>query len=243
MPKSLFFLFFVLQFNVHAEEWSQTNVQFLYGNDFKEVAGGDSVIDRKMKTITIEHAGSWEYGSNFFFVDMTSANFSSGKRHKIYGEWAPKISLSKVSGTELSWSFIKDILIAGEINQGDNFRANNLGLGLSLDLATFDFFDFNLFHRKDNFNDATFQLTLAWLNRFDTFSLPMRFEGFFDYYGTNFGTEIVTQPRLLLDGKYFGDATKSLQVGVEFYYYKSSATPWRDSIDELVPQLMLKWTW
>ena len=243
MPKSLFFLFFVLQFNVHAEEWSQTNIQFLYGNDFKEVAGSDSVISGDMKTITIEHAGSWEYGSNFFFFDMTSANFSSGKQHKIYGEWAPKISLSEVSGTKLSWGFIKDILIAGEINQGDNFRANNLGLGLSLDIPTFDFFELNLFHRKDNFNDASFQLTLAWLNRFYAFSLPMRFEGFFDYYGTDFGTEIVTQPRLLLDGKYFGNATESLQLGIELYYYKSSSAPWRDNINKLVPQVMLKWTW
>jgi nucleoside-specific outer membrane channel protein Tsx len=197
-----------------------------------------------MRTVTIEHAGEWEYVNNFFFVDMASANFASDKEYKIYGEWAPKISLCKVTDSDLSFFFVKDIRIAGELNQGDNFRALNIGLGLALEIPTFTFFDLNLFHRDDNFNDPTAQLTLDWQSRFSVFKAPLIFEGFFDYYGNDYGTEIVTQPHLLLDGKLFSDKLETLHAGFEFYYYKSSATPWRsERINELVLQLMVKWIW
>jgi nucleoside-specific outer membrane channel protein Tsx len=228
---------------VAAEEWSTTNIQYLYGSSFDRLPGEKIVSDGAMQTITIEHAGGWEYGRNFFFVDMMSGEFVSGKKQLIYGEWIPKLSLSKVSGSALSWGFVKDIFLAGEINQGDDFRVYNLGAGVDLEIGGFDFFDLSLYHRKDNYNEATFQLTAAWKSSFTLGALPLIFEGFFDYYGTDYGTEIITQPRLLLDGSVFGESTKTLQAGVELYYYRSSAAPWREEINEAVPQLMVKWVW
>ncbi|MFC2073907.1 hypothetical protein ACFLR3_01505 [Campylobacterota bacterium] len=225
------------------EDWSQTNVQYLYGNDFDYLADGDRSTDGEMETITIEHIGTWKYGSNFFFIDMASGDFASGRKYSIYAEWAPKISLSKLSETDMQWGPVKDVSIVGEINQGNDFRAYNIGLGLALAVPGFNFFDLHLYHRKDNYNDATFQITTAWNSTFEIGAVPLIFEGFFDYYGTDFGTEIVSQPRLLLDGKVFGDTTKNLQAGVELYYYKSSAAPWRRSVNEAVPQIMVKWIW
>jgi len=233
----------IFSISASAEHWSETNVQYLYGNGFDQLAGGNSVPDGDMETITIEHAGGWNYGKNFFFIDMTSADFASGKKYLLYAEWAPKVSLSKVSDSELSWGMIKDVYIAGEINQGDDFRAINLGLAVGLDIPTFTFFDVNLFTRKDNYNDRTMQLTLAWNSEFTLFSLPLVFEGFFDYYGTDYGTEVVTQPRFLLEGTAFSEGLENLHVGTELYYYRSSATPWRESVNEVVPQIMIKWIW
>jgi len=226
-----------------AEEWSTTNVQFLYGSDFDRLIGEKSVDNGDMRTITIEHAGGWKYGKHFFFFDLTSADFENGDSQRLYGEWAPKLSFSKITGKDFSLGIIKDLYLAGEINQGNNFRAYNTGLGVDLDIPSFNFFEFNLFHRKDNFNDASFQITLAWNNNFNIGPLPLIFEGFFDYYGTDYGTEIVTQPRLLIDGKFFSASTKNLQAGVELYYYKSSARDWRSRINEAVPQVMVKWIW
>lgn len=228
---------------VFGEEWSETNIQYLYGRNFTHLPGSDVFPKGDMETITIEHAGEWEYGNNFFFVDMASADFESDKRYEIYGEWIPKLSLSKLGGVDLSRGVLKDLFIAGEINQGDDFRVYNLGVGLALDLSGFDLFDINLYHRKDNYNEATFQVAAAWCSRFELFSLPMIFEGFLDYYGTDFGTELISQPRLLLDGRLFGERMKKLQAGVELYYYRSSAAPWRSSINEEVPQIMIKWIW
>ncbi len=236
-------LFFLCSVVLYAENWSKTNIQYLYGNSFDQLAGGDSVPDGDMETITIEHAGGWDYGKNFFFIDMTSADFASGKQYRIYAEWAPKLSLSQLGGSTLSWGVIKDVFLAGEINQGDDFRAINLGVAVELELPSFTFFDLNLFTRKDNYNDRTMQLTMAWESRFALFSLPLIFEGFFDYYGTDFGTEVITQPRLLLEGKAFSDRLKNFQAGTELYFYRSSAAPWRGSINESVPQVMIKWIW
>lgn len=234
---------FVSPVGLLSEDWSQTNVQYLYGNDFNQLAGGERSIDSEVETITIEHVGTWKYGSNFFFVDMASGDFESGKKYTIYAEWAPKVSLSKISETDMNLGPVNDVFIVGEINQGDDFRAYNIGLGLSLAIPNFNFFDLNLYHRKDNYNDATFQVTTAWNSTFDIGPVPLIFEGFFDYYGTDFGTEIISQPRLLIDGKVFGDTTKDLQAGIELYYYKSSAAPWRGSVNEVVPQVMIKWIW
>jgi nucleoside-specific outer membrane channel protein Tsx len=228
---------------VAAEEWSTTNIQYLYGSSFDRLPGEKIVSDGAMQTITIEHAGSWEYGRNFFFVDMMSGDFNNDKEQLIYGEWIPKLSLSKLSGSELSWGIVKELFLAGEINQGDDFRVYNLGAGVALELSGFEFFDLSLYHRKDNYNAATFQLAAAWKSSFRLASLPLVFEGFFDYYGTDYGTEIISHPRLLLDGSVFGESTKMLQAGVELYYYRSSAAPWRKEINEAVPQLMLKWVW
>ncbi len=226
-----------------AETWGETNVQFLYGNDFDILIGGDSIPNGEMQTITLEHAGGWAYGKHFFFCDLSSADFASGKKHKVYAEWAPKLDLSKVTKKDISWGIIKETYLAGEINQGDDFRAYNLGIGLGLDLKGFDFFDLNLFHRKDNYNAPTFQITLAWKSHFELLSLPLVFGGFLDYYGNDYGTEIITQPQLLLEGKAFTEQLKELQVGVELYYYKSSASPFHGRINEAVPQIMLKWDW
>ncbi len=228
---------------LQAEEWSTTNIQLLYGNDFDRLVGEKQVLDGDMKTVTIEHAGGWEYGSNFFFIDMSSADYASGEKQTVYAEWAPKLSFSKLSSTDLSWGFIKDIYLAGELNRGNDFSANNIGLGVGLDLLGFDFIDLNLLSRNDNFNDATFQIVLAWKKQFDLASVPFVFEGFLDYYGTDYGTEVLTQPRLLIDGRVISEEMNKLQAGIELYYYKSSAAPWRGSIHETVPQFMIKWVW
>jgi hypothetical protein len=128
-----------------------------------------------------------------------------------------------------------------ELNQGDNFQAKNIGLRLALAIPGFNFFDFNIFSRDDNFNDATYQTTMAWNSTFSIAGLPMIFEGFFDHYGVDYGTETLSQPRLLIDGKFYG--LKNLHAGVELYYYRSSKSAWRDAINESVPQLTLKWVW
>jgi len=229
-----------------AESWSNTSILFHYGSNFDKLIGGETVPDGKMETITIEHVGGWAYGTNFFFFDLTTAEFGSGSSQKLYGEWAPTLSMGKISGKDLSFAFIKDINLAIELNQGDNFRATNIGLGLDLDIPGFKVFGTNFFSRDDNFNDSTFQITMFWNSTFNLGPVPFIFEGFLDYYGTDFGTEVVTQPRLLIDGKVFGDATKTLAVGVELYYYKSSLAPGpfgHDKINEAIPQATVKWTW
>lgn len=237
MKKALIVALLLVCSKLTAQNWSTTNIQYLYGSSFNKLIGEKQLSNAPMQTLTFEHAQGWEYGRHFFFVDMTSGDFSNGKNYLNYGEWIPKLSLSKVSQADLSWGFIKDITLAGEINQGDDFRVYNLGFGIDVALVGFDFFELSLYRRKDNFNEATFQLTAAWKSRFELLLHGLVFEGFFDYYGTDFGREIISQPRLLVQ------TIPNVHVGIELYYYVSSARAWRSAIEEITPQLMVKWTW
>src|SRR5690554_2962107 len=47
-----------------ADRYSSTNVQILYGQDYE-------LGEEKRTIMTLEHASGWEYGDNFFFVDVT----------------------------------------------------------------------------------------------------------------------------------------------------------------------------
>ena len=125
--------------------------------------------------------------------------------------------------------------------KGDNFRSINLGLGLGVNIPSFDFFDINVFSRKDTFNDRTMQLTLAWKNSFKIANIPLVFEGFTDYYGINNGKVLITQPRLMFEGKGLSKTTKNLQVGMELYIYQLSVSGSSSKINETVPQIIIKW--
>ncbi len=226
------FLLSILLFPLTVHAFSSTNVQYLYSNNIDTLVGNET-LDKPMQTITLEHASSWKHGSNFFFTDMSSANFNNGNKHKVYTEWAPKLSLTSITNSTLDSEIFKSFYLAGELNQGNNFQAINLGLGTALKSSYFDFLELNIFNRKDTFNEATFQFTTAWRSHFSLLAQTFRFEGFLDYYGGDNGTSVVSQPRLLIE------LNKSVQVGAEFYYYKFS----KNSKETLSPQAMIKWIW
>lgn len=230
-----------------AENFSSTNIQFLYGNSIHEVASVDTVPNGNVQTITLEHFSTWEYGANFFFVDMEKADYDNNgyagtkDTSKTYAEWAPSLSFSKMSGKDVSFAFVKDVMLVGQINRGKNFEADLLGMGAMLDVPGFNFVELDILARDDNFNKSTQQLTVAWNATFEL-GVPLIFEGFIDYYGVDNGTTFISQPRLLLDGKFFGEKTKNLQIGIEYFYYKTSKVPgFKDKIVESTPQFMIKW--
>ena len=239
----------LLSQNIMAEGFSSTSLIYMYGNSFEEVADVDTIPDGDLHTITLEHFSTWKYGANFFFVDMTKANYGNngfaGKRdsNKVYAEWAPRLSLSAMTGNNLSFSFINDVHLAGQLNRGEDFNAELAGVGAMLDVPSFNFVEFNVYARDDNFNDKTSQLTVAW-NATYNIGFPLVFEGFVDYFGVDDGSTVIFQPRLLLDSKYFRKELDGLQVGIEYYYYNTSAVPnFKSKVVESTPQFMAKWTW
>jgi len=231
-------LFFVVT-SAGAEAFSTTNVQYLYGNSFGEIAG-DSISDGRMDTITFEHFGTWAYGSNFYFIDLMSAHFDSGKNSTLYMEYDPAFSLSKISGKELSWGIVKDIRLSAQINQGDDFRALMAGGGIEFDIPGMQLLSLDLYSRKDNFNKQTFQATAVWYTDF-RWGAKWIFEGFLDFYGVDGGRVLLTQPRLTVDLSFIDSHLTSLQAGVELYVYGNYGTP--RSFTESVPQLMATWVW
>ncbi|MCP4292215.1 MAG: DUF5020 family protein [bacterium] len=225
--------------------WSTTDVCFLYGSQNQKVVfNPDSGMlegeDQDMTTITIEHSSAWNYGDNFFFFDMNQPfDTNSG----IYGEWHPRLSFGKISGNDLSFAFVKDVLLATELNISEGGRVYLYGAGFDLDIPHFQFLSLNFYIRNNPAieEETTFQISPAWNIPFALGSAQFEFRGFLDYAGSAGSSEanLLTQPQLLLDLGSFNGKTGSFYAGVEYIYW-SNKYGIKD-IDENYVQLMGKW--
>ncbi len=228
--------------NTQAAEWSTTNVQLLYGDGYE-------LGDNAMAIMTLEHANGWKYGDNFFFVDVSNP---LDKGTGFYGEFSPRLSLGKISGKDLSFGIVKDVLLAGTLEMGEDLRAYLVGVGFALDLPKFAFADVNLYYRESERDwlaeqtDAGAQVTIDWLLPFELGGQKLAFEGFADYaWGEKGGSapkadNLVAGPRLLIDaGNWFG-APGTLQIGVEYQIWRNKYGV--KGFDEDIPQAMVKWT-
>ncbi len=225
-----------------AAEWSTTNVQLLHGEGYE-------LGDNSMAILTLEHANGWKYGDNFFFLDVSNP---ASKGTGYYAEFSPRLSLGKISGKDMSFGIVKDVLVAGTLEMGEDLRAYLLGIGLALDLPKFAFADINLYYRESERDwlttqtDAGAQVTIDWLLPFQVAGQKLAFEGFVDYaWGEKGGSapkedNLVAGPRLLIDvGNWFG-APGTLQAGVEYQIWRNKYGV--KGFDEDIPQVMVKWT-
>lgn len=225
-----------------AAEWSTTNVQLLHGEGYE-------LGDNSMAILTVEHANGWKYGDNFFFLDVSNPA-SEGTSY--YAEFSPRLSLGKLSGKNMSFGIVKDVLLAGTLEMGEDLRAYLLGVGVALDLPKFAFADINLYYRESERDwlasqtDGGAQVTIDWLLPFELAGQKLAFEGFADYaWGEDGGSapkadNLVAGPRLLIDvGNWFG-APGTLQVGVEYQIWRNKYGV--KGVDEDIPQVMVKWT-
>ncbi len=231
--------------------WSSTAVSLLYGTKNQSIFFNDETLtlegaDQDMTIITIEHSSAWKYGDNFFFFDM-SQPFDTGSG--IYGEWHPRLSFSKMSGSSMSFSFVKDVLLATEINISNGGRVYLYGAGFDLDIPHFQFFSLNFYMRNDPGLDGetTYQISPAWNIPFNIAGAGFQFRGFLDYVGST-GDEgewnyresnLLMQPQLLLDLGNFSDKPGNLFVGVEYQYWTNKYG--LKDIDENYVQVMGKW--
>lgn len=222
-----------------AAKWSSTNIQYLYGTQHE-------LGDETRSVVTLEHVNGWDYGDNFFFVDITNADRSGELTSTgYYAEISPRLSLSAITGKDLSKGILKDFLITTTAELGEGFRSYLYGVAIDLNLPNFNFFQVNWYLRNEvgSGNDLGQQITLAWGMPFKTSSIDWMFEGFFDYaYGNDPKEDnIIAGPRLLVDaGKLWG-SPGTLQVGIEYQIWRNKFGI--DGVDEDLPQAMIKWIW
>ncbi len=237
MIKKIFLTSSIIATSLMAENFSTTNLQFLYGSKFD----GDTFVhdtdNGKKSTITAEHYSMWKYGDAYIFVDFAKADNKfkyQDKEYDTYGEIQPRFSLSKISGNDLSFGIIKDVYISTQYNQGEGYRATLVGGGVDLKVPFFSVFGVNLYNKKTNLNDDTYQLSLNYTMPFTMIGLHFTIDGFIDLTGDDF----LTQNQFLVDlGKV--SEVSSVKAGVEWHYYKEDKTNTKDN----VPQAMVKWSW
>jgi nucleoside-specific outer membrane channel protein Tsx len=220
-----------------AATFSSTNIQYLVGSNYE-------LGDKTRSIITLEHVNAWKYGDNFFFVDITNpTRAGTATSTEFYGEISPRISLSALTGSPMSFGVVKDVLITTTAEEGQGFH--NYLYGVAVDLNILPVFQINYYIRNEITANTKLgsQLTSVWLAPFNAGPLSMVFEGFADYAWGNKPSKsnLITGPRVLVDvGKAWG-APGTLQAGVEYQIWRNKFGI--DGVDEDVPQLMVKWIW
>ncbi len=231
------FVVFTWADQAHADDfiqWHTSNIQVLKGAEYR-------VGDRNRTVITTEHAHGHAYGDNFIFVDWI---WPHDGKPTFYGEFAPRISMSKVFNTDLSAGPIKDFLLSGMIEKPNHRKVRYLyGGAVDFNVQGFKFFKTNLYVRDNpDLRGKTWQVTLVWNRPFQIGNTSWVAEGFADFAGAEGRTQphqfIV--PRFLLDvGKIAGHQEGKLWAGVEYSYWHNKFGI--DGVTESHPQLQVKW--
>jgi nucleoside-specific outer membrane channel protein Tsx len=233
-----------------AAGWSSTNVEYLYGWNWDPSMG-----DEMRGIVTLEHVSGFAYGDNFFFVDITSPTGRNKTLESVYGQWDPRISLSKISDSKLAFGPIGDVLLTGELGYGavpvKNLfqREYNYGLGFDIKMPGFAYFAINFWVHDTPYHDgATYQISPYWGAPFHLGTVGFLAEGFLDFIGPEGKTgvdagrsemSLITQPRFLLDVGSLWKKEGNLFAGTEV------AVWWNEfgvkDKNEFVPQAMVKW--
>lgn len=217
-------------------DWSKTQLEVFYGDGYQL---GEEVRN----TFSWTHASSNSYGGNFFFFDVEQG--VEGGTLATYGEWTPKVMLSKLTGSTLDMAILKDVGLTGTLEVPSGNRITHLaGLNIALDIPGFAFLDISPFVRDNSgLPGSTYQITAAWLMPIELGGLSASFSGFLDYTGDEgdqdqgkFSSSYLhTQPALFVDvGKWMGHP-QLFQLGVEYKYWKNKFGV--KGINESVPQL------
>lgn len=224
--------------NSYAADWSQTNIQFLHGNEYKK-GNGDAY---SATVVTFEHLSSWAYGSNFFFFDITSPDTASNTSY--YGEFSPALSLGKTGVFTPPEGVLKDVLLQlnFEMPQGPAKRVNLAGVTLEWKDLWFDYLGTQFLYRDALGVDGhTGQLTVVWLKRLGGEIFPVEFSGFLDWAGqeSSLKDNIHAQANFMYDFSRRTQNKVPLKLGVEYKYWNNKYGI--EGLVENVPQAKLLW--
>ncbi len=229
--------------------WTDTEIQYLHGDSY-QLPQNPNDVSRSI--ITLSHADGWALGRNFFFMDTLISDHGEPSQVNLYGEFYSYLSLSKLSGKNLSYGIFKDLNVAGGVNAGENLNSDRSGTriilyGFAVDfnlpgfkLFTVDFLRHDVL--EPVFLGASWQITPVWKLPFTLAGTHWSLEGFTDFIGAkgpNYAGNILSQPQIRLDvGDFFGAADRVF-IGVEYQYWHNKYGI--RGFNEGLPQALLLW--
>lgn len=157
--------------------WQDFSLSALYGENY-EVGTDDRT------TITAEYAAKYKYSDLFFFLDQ---QWDGNDDDSTYFEFSPRLSLGEVSGKNLAFGPVKDVLIATtwEHNAGhaNNTEFNNFmyGVGFSLAIPYTQYAELNLYKVENDKTDDDYQMTLTYAVPFKLGSEDFLVDAFLDW--------------------------------------------------------------
>lgn len=204
--------------------------------------------------LTFQHAGSWELGRTFFFIDFTDDAENDGFNDKdFYGEWYPSLSFSKLFSQDIKIGPIVDISAVGGLNFGGDANIFKFlpGVQLSWNIPGFIFVNTD-FAAIVDYSDGTqhdtgFMFDISWLKVINIGSQSFSFMGHAEYISAverknNAGTIeawILAQPQLVWDVGNLFKSPNWLHIGVELQYWSNKLGV--DGQNEFRPELLVIW--
>lgn len=211
--------------------WQDFSLTYLNGSDYE-------VGDEDRQVVTVEHASGHSWGDTFFFMDRLKWDDGTTEN---YMEFSPRLSFGGISGADLSFGPIKDVLLASTWESGENFDNLLYGVGFSFDIPGFNYFNANIYKANNDLNDDDEQLTLTWGLPFSLGNADFLYDGFLDWSSasdTNASEMNWTSQLKWNVGKHFG-LKSPLYVGMEYAYWNNKFGI-KDA-DERNPAFLLKW--
>ncbi len=211
--------------------WSNFSLSYLHGSDYE-------LGDPERNVLTVEHASGHTWGDNFFFMDHLRSDDGTVSN---YFELSPRLSLGYLTGKDLSFGIVKDVLIASTWEGGDFFDNYLYGLAVNLDLPGFKYFSINVYKAFNGEWDDDEQLTITWGVPFNLGPTEWLFDGFMDTSTSTDTNEAETNLTFQLKwniGAYI-DSSAPFYVGMEYAHWTNKFGV--DGADERNPCLLIKW--
>lgn len=209
--------------------WQDNSLSLLSGSDYK-VDYSLSTDDSSRTVLTYEHVSGHSWGDIFMFADYLTSDADSDE---LYTEISPRLSLGKMSGREVSFGPVKDVLLASTLELGNFDDPNHLtatgphftnklaGVGVDLAVPGFSFVQANVYHRNNDDKADNEQLTLVWALPFALAGADFLYDGFIDWSSASADAHpsmnFTSQLKWDL-GAQWGQA-KSLYAGIEYVHW------------------------
>jgi len=246
----------LLSFSASSADWSTTQLHLQHG----DLKNPFSNVKSKTLVTTLQHSSGYQYGDNFFFVDLIRDDIDDGYQDTdYYGEWYTNFSLSKITDKSVGFGPVSDIGITLGINMaGDPSVVKYLpGIKLSWDVAGFNFLSTTITGYIDDSDGVarggapsqsnSWMFDIAWGKPFQIGEQKFYFGGHMEYiasrtdeFGNDVKNWILAQPQVQWDlGHAMGNKSGQLLVGIEYQYWKNKLGT---NTSESAPQLLLVWT-
>lgn len=213
----------------HAEKFfGSSSISVLHSDQYQGVefdAGGNGGREFEATYFTFENATAHNWGNTFFFIDRDQGRGRLDGINNTYGEFAPNLSLSWLTGSDLSFGPVQDVFLASQYEFGGGNETNNymFGLGLGWDLPGFNYFRTSFYRVNNETVDSDLQLTVVWGLPFAVGPALFLIDGYIDWSTaeSDHESEFQFTPQIKLDVSNFWGNPGVLYAGVEYQYWNN----------------------
>ncbi|MFX4227698.1 MAG: outer membrane protein OmpK [Porticoccaceae bacterium] len=213
----------------HAKKlFGSSSISILHSADYQGVefdAGGNGGMEYEAIYFTFENATTHNWGSTFFFIDRDQGQGDVKGTDNVYGEFAPTLSGSWLTGADLSFGPVKDVFLVAQYEFGGGSEVNNYlgGFGLAWNVPGFQYFNTSFYYVDNEQISDDYQMTITWSAPFEVGPSRFLIDGYIDWSSaaSDHQSEFQFTPQIKLDLSNFWGEPGVLFAGVEYQYWNN----------------------